>query len=90
MNDWSALTPGDEATIIDDGIEVRVVHPKTGVYVVRRHFDGAWQDVAWVRSIGSAWGVARELDSLGTPAENLQAGIELGVLKSREALNRYR
>lgn len=86
MTDWNALTPGSIEQLDDNGAAVLVEHPKDGVFVIRRHFDGSWQDTVWVRQIGVGWGVSRELGAMGTIANDLVSAIEVGIVRSREAL----
>ena len=59
-------------------------------YVIKREFDGAWQNTVWIRPLGGLWSVSRRIDSAGTRADNLEMAVEGGVQCSREALNRYR
>lgn len=86
MNDWTTLSIGASEEVDDDGSRVQVQHAKDRVFVIRRFFDGAWQDTAWVRQVGLGWGVSRELGSLGTPAEDLSAAVAEGIVLSRQAI----
>lgn len=90
MTDWHALQPGDEITVMDSDDAAKILKVNDHVYVIKREFDGAWQDTVWIRPVGGAWGVARTSDSLGTPADSLEKAIDDGIHRSREALNRYR
>lgn len=86
VTDWNAFAPGDEVDVDDDGSTAKVVYFKEGVVIVRRYFDGSWQDTVWIRQIGGDWGVARELGAMGTRAPDLLTAISNGIQRSREAI----
>jgi hypothetical protein len=86
MTDWKTLPAGAIEEVDDNGVNVQVHHPKDGLFVIRRFFDGAWQDTVWVRQVGVGWGVSRALGVLGTPADDLPAAIAEGIIRSREAV----
>lgn len=88
MTDWTALSIGASEEVDDEGSRVKVQRAKDGVYVIRRFFDGSWQDAAWVRQVDVGWGISRELGTFGTPAEDLSAAITEGIVRSREAIRR--
>jgi hypothetical protein len=56
MTDWSTLPAGATEEVTNNGAEVQVHHPKDGVFVIHRFFDGARQDTASVRQIGIGMG----------------------------------
>jgi hypothetical protein len=86
MTEWNTLPVGATKEVDDNGAGVHVHHPKDGVFVIRRFFDGAWQNTVWVRQGDIGWGVSREVGTLGTPAEDLLAAITAGIIRSREAV----
>jgi len=85
MTDWTALAPGTTEEVDDDGTTVRVHHPKEGVFIIRRFFDGAWQNAVWIFPVSDVWSVSRKSDSLGIRADDLPSAIDKGVVLSREA-----
>lgn len=89
VTDWNTFAPGDEADVNDDGSTAKVVCPKKGVLIVRRFFDGSWQNTVWIRQIDGDWGVARELGAVGTRMPDLSAAVSEGILRSREALKKH-
>jgi len=86
MTDWNALPVGATEEVLDNGGNVQVHRSEDTVFIVRRYFDGAWQNTVWIRKVGLAWGVSRELGVLGTPVDNLLSAVGEGVIRSREAI----
>lgn len=90
MTEWSDLAVGDERLVDDDGGEAQVVREEPGLFVIRRHYEGAWQRTVWVRESNGAWSVAREAHVLGETVSDLDSAIQQGILRSREALSKSR
>lgn len=90
MTDWNALPAGATEEVDDNGADVQVHRAKDDVFVIRRFFDGAWQDTVWVRRVGVGWGFSRAIGVLGTPADDLLAAIAEGIIRSRAAVRNLR
>jgi hypothetical protein len=87
MKDWNTLVVGDPPAEVPDGDgTAQVRRDEPGLFVILRHFDGAWQRTAWVRQIGTDWSVNRPEHNRGEVTEDLSSGVESGIILSREAL----
>lgn len=86
MTDWNALSVGATEEVLDNGAKIRVHRAEDAVFIIRRYFDGAWQNTVWIREVGVGWGVSRELGVMGTPVDTLLSAIDEGVIRSREAI----
>jgi hypothetical protein len=56
-----------------------------GLFVILRHFDGAWQRTVWVRQIGTDWSVNRPEHKREEVTEDLSSGVESGIIPGRIA-----
>lgn len=85
MTDWNAIAPGAYEELDDDGRRVRVEHRDETLFVVRRNFEGGWQQTAWVHKSGDGWRVSRQAHVVGDYKEELDAAIRMGIELSRPA-----
>jgi hypothetical protein len=88
MTAWIEMPVGDVREVDDGGSTVQVVHQEDALFIVRRFYDGSWNDCVWVRGgAWSDWAVAREAHVAGRRIDGLDEAITEAIKRSREAVN---